>query len=60
MRRCEEIGFAVKGINEDPAKGCRGKREKMAAAHVRECNRGTEARHSREKTANPCYKWYFG
>jgi hypothetical protein len=50
--RAEERSLAVERINEDAAKSRGGKGEKMAAAHVRECSRGTEARHVR-KGARP-------
>ena len=43
----EESGFAVERINEDAPESRGGKREKMAAAHVRECNRGKRAQHAR-------------
>ncbi len=42
IRRPKEGSFAVERINEDAPQSCSGKREKMAAAHVRECNRGTQ------------------
>jgi len=45
----QKRSFAVQRINEDPAESCCGKREKMTAAHVRECNRGTETWHLRRK-----------
>jgi hypothetical protein len=45
--RREERGFPVERIHENAAESCGGKREKMAAAHVRECSRGTRARHVR-------------
>ncbi len=43
----EEGSFAVERIDEDAAQSCGGKSEKMAAAHMRECNRGTKAKHWR-------------
>src|SRR5579864_4975697 len=47
--RAEERGFAVQRINEDAAESRSGKRKKMAAAHVRECNRGKWQRHLGEE-----------
>ena len=43
----EQRSFAVERINQDAPKSRGGKREKMAAAHVRECSRRTRARHVR-------------
>jgi len=43
----EESGFPVERIYENAPESCGGKREKMSAAHVRECNRGTQVRHVR-------------
>jgi len=47
MLRPKKGGFAIKRINEDAPESRGGKREKMTAAHVRECSRGTQSRHVR-------------
>ena len=48
----KERSFAVERINQNPPESCGGKREKMTAAHIGECSRGTEPRHVREYSSS--------
>ena len=51
--RSEERSFAVQRIHENAAQSCGGKREKMTAAHARECNRESEnAIHAEQRFRN--------